>query len=35
MKKLQSEEKLLWLKISRNAPCHCGSGKKFKFCCGR
>ncbi len=22
-------------KIGRNAPCHCGSGKKFKRCCGR
>lgn len=22
------------LKISRNAPCPCGSGKKFKTCCG-
>jgi hypothetical protein len=22
-------------KVSRNAPCPCGSGKKFKKCCGR
>ena len=22
-------------KISRNAPCSCGSGKKYKHCCGR
>jgi uncharacterized protein len=22
-------------KIGRNDPCHCGSGKKFKQCCGR
>ncbi|MBU8919294.1 SEC-C domain-containing protein [Bacillus sp. FJAT-29953] len=22
-------------KVGRNAPCPCGSGKKFKFCCGR
>jgi preprotein translocase subunit SecA len=21
-------------KIGRNEPCHCGSGKKFKRCCG-
>jgi len=21
-------------KIGRNEPCHCGSGKKFKKCCG-
>lgn len=22
-------------KVGRNAPCPCGSGKKYKFCCGR
>ena len=22
-------------KISRNAPCTCGSGKKYKHCCGK
>ncbi len=22
-------------KMGRNKPCHCGSGKKFKHCCGR
>ncbi|MHC4481645.1 MAG: SEC-C metal-binding domain-containing protein, partial [Planctomycetota bacterium] len=22
-------------KVGRNAPCPCGSGKKFKHCCGR
>ena len=22
-------------KVGRNAPCPCGSGKKFKYCCGR
>jgi len=22
-------------KTSRNAPCPCGSGKKYKHCCGR
>jgi uncharacterized protein YecA (UPF0149 family) len=22
-------------KISRNAPCPCGSGKKYKKCCGK
>ena len=21
-------------KISKNAPCPCGSGKKYKMCCG-
>ena len=29
-KKLNSNEKL----ISRNSPCPCGSGKKYKRCCG-
>lgn len=24
-----------WGKIQRNAPCPCGSGKKFKHCHGR
>ena len=23
-----------WGKVSRNAPCPCGSGKKYKRCCG-
>jgi preprotein translocase subunit SecA len=23
-----------WGKVSRNAPCPCGSGKKFKYCHG-
>jgi hypothetical protein len=22
-------------KVARNAPCHCGSGRKFKRCCGK
>ncbi len=22
-------------KIGRNQPCPCGSGKKFKYCCGK
>ena len=22
-------------KVSRNEPCPCGSGKKYKFCCGK
>ena len=26
--------KALGKKMSRNEPCHCGSGKKFKKCCG-
>jgi preprotein translocase subunit SecA len=24
-----------WGKVGRNAPCPCGSGKKFKHCHGR
>jgi preprotein translocase subunit SecA len=24
-----------WGKVSRNAPCPCGSGKKFKYCHGQ
>ena len=24
-----------WGKVTRNAPCPCGSGKKFKHCHGR
>jgi len=22
-------------KVGRNDPCHCGSGKKYKKCCGQ
>lgn len=24
-----------WPKVGRNEPCPCGSGKKYKRCCGR
>jgi len=24
-----------WASVSRNAPCPCGSGKKYKYCHGR
>jgi uncharacterized protein YecA (UPF0149 family) len=24
-----------WRDVGRNDPCPCGSGKKFKRCCGR
>lgn len=30
----QSEEKPVLKKLGRNDPCFCGSGKKFKKCCG-
>jgi len=29
-----SETKLAEKKVGRNEPCPCGSGKKFKKCCG-
>ena len=28
-------QKIKVLDIGRNAPCPCGSGKKYKKCCGR
>lgn len=45
MKAAAEEESVLWssdsgtfmrdtIKVGRNAPCPCGSGKKFKKCCG-
>ncbi|HLT17164.1 MAG TPA: SEC-C metal-binding domain-containing protein, partial [Acidimicrobiales bacterium] len=32
---MQPTVKSEWEKTPRNAPCPCGSGKKFKFCHGR
>ena len=35
MNYLSSEDrKLQWLNAKRNSPCPCGSGKKYKKCCG-
>lgn len=39
-KKLYLEQKksgtvIVGKKVGRNEPCPCGSGKKYKFCCGR
>ena len=39
-KKLYLEQKksgtvIVGKKVGRNAPCPCGSGKKYKFCCGK
>jgi len=31
----QQEAEKISSKIGRNDPCHCGSGKKFKKCCGK
>jgi len=31
----QSDQKNSGRKIGRNDPCPCGSGKKYKYCCGR
>jgi len=28
------EQRIVTHKLGRNDPCHCGSGKKFKKCCG-
>ena len=33
--KWQSERQAVSNKIGRNEPCPCGSGKKYKKCCGR
>jgi preprotein translocase subunit SecA len=30
----KNNPKTIGKKLSRNEPCHCGSGKKFKKCCG-
>ena len=41
VEKREERTKAVWmsdesaLKISRNAPCPCGSGKKYKHCCGK
>ncbi len=32
---LDPNDPTTWGKVSRNAPCPCGSGKKYKFCHGR
>ena len=32
IKKIVTEKRK---KIPRNSPCTCGSGKKYKHCCGR
>ncbi|MBI9075959.1 MAG: anaerobic sulfatase maturase [Desulfatibacillum sp.] len=33
MEARRSHQKALWAKTSRNDPCPCGSGKKYKKCC--
>lgn len=33
-KMLNPEKSIKSNKINRNAPCPCGSGKKYKKCCG-
>jgi SEC-C motif-containing protein len=30
----KQEQRIVEHKLGRNDPCHCGSGKKFKKCCG-
>ncbi len=31
---LNNDKNLKGKKMRRNEPCYCGSGKKFKHCCG-
>ena len=31
----KAPEPLTGTRVGRNAPCPCGSGKKYKKCCGR
>ena len=33
--KALKEEKVTFEKVGRNDPCPCGSGKKYKDCCGK
>jgi len=35
MTKLRANNRSQWAGVGRNDPCPCGSGKKFKKCCGR
>ena len=35
LKKTKVNPKYVGKKMSRNEPCFCGSGKKYKHCCGR
>ena len=35
MKILRTKRKEKWKDISGNSPCPCGSGRKFKHCCGK
>ena len=30
----KTDPKLAGKKMKRNEPCYCGSGKKYKHCCG-
>lgn len=35
LSKVRNERRARWAGVGRNDPCPCGSGKKFKKCCGR
>jgi uncharacterized protein len=35
MEELRKDRDLKWKDVSGNAPCPCGSGRKYKHCCGR
>jgi preprotein translocase subunit SecA len=32
---MDPDDPATWGKVSRNTPCPCGSGKKYKFCHGQ
>jgi preprotein translocase subunit SecA len=32
---LDRNDPATWTGVSRNAPCPCGSGKKYKYCHGK
>ena len=34
IKPIETSQKHIKKKIGRNEPCFCGSGKKYKHCCG-
>jgi len=33
--RMKKDNKIVSVSIGRNEPCFCGSGKKYKLCCGR
>ena len=35
MRQLKQQRRIRWKDVSGNSPCPCGSGRKFKHCCGK